>query len=69
MTGPALDLWADELLICADSGCRPARLLDLAEVIQLLPEFLRRQDRAAQRRQWLRMVDEQRRAPRADLQR
>ena len=62
MTGSVLEFSADELLICTDSGCRPARLLDLAEVVQLLPEFLNRQDRAAQRRQWLRMANEQRRA-------
>lgn len=61
MIGCSLELSADELLICTDSGCRPALVEDLESVMQLLPELLLRQSRSARRRHWHLMAERQRR--------
>lgn len=64
MNGRTLDIQGGELMLCTDGGCRPALLADLADVIELLPSLLMLQDRAAQRRHWRLMAEQQRKAAR-----
>lgn len=59
MSGKAIELFGEMLLVCTDSGCRPARAEDLAEVIELLPEYLERQDRAGRAHEWRLMAERQ----------
>jgi hypothetical protein len=59
MTGRAIELYGETLLICTASGCRPARFIDLAEVAELLPEFLQRQDRQRQAHEWRQLARRQ----------
>lgn len=59
MTGRALELYGETLLICTDTGCRFARAIDLPEVVELLPELLQRQDRQRQAHDWRRMARDQ----------
>lgn len=61
----ALELYSEQLLICTDSGCRPARPQDLGEVIELLPELLMRQERESRGHQWRRLAEQQKSGGRA----